>query len=385
MRRKRVREAHGQRGARGHFPVSVIGVAVPEHAVWGLYGELRIDHREAVDNVLVVGGLDPKTCQLEEPSVSPRTLVDAARTAITEAIRSANVGIAVLRDAHVIWKRAVRPVLAHRPLLQLRAPGVSRSEVALRGSSVAVDLRNVGRANQASDLAGDRRRGIAVLLFPPLLRCKWCGVPLWRHEAYEEVGRRLDVPRPGGCVLSTKLVCENDRVGYFVQLQAVENGRAVDLGILGEGAVGLLLDIKNEVQGAAGAGQVPLDDERRHDFVEVARPYRMVESRGINYAGPKRPRHCRGGDKGPPLSFVLTSAEHHRRNCIQLAQILIRKVCRRIAQRVQVLVPTLSVFARELIKSGPQRIICNVERRRLSGGKTERECEMLIAPTPGQG
>ena len=73
--------------------------------------------------------------------------------------------------------------------------------------------------------------------------------------------------RPGGRVLTAELVSEDDRVGHFVQLQAAENRRAVDLGVLGEGAVGLLLDIEEVVQGAAGACQVSLDDERRYDFV----------------------------------------------------------------------------------------------------------------------
>jgi hypothetical protein len=63
------------------------------------------------------------------------------------------------------------------------------------------------------------------------------------------------------CFLISKLAAQSmvkQRQGKIIN---------IDLGVLGEGAVGLLLDIEEVVQGAAGACQVSLDDERRHDFV----------------------------------------------------------------------------------------------------------------------
>jgi hypothetical protein len=86
---------------------------------------------------------------------------------------------------------------------------------------------------------------------------------------------------------------------------------------LGEGAIGLLLDIKEVVQGAARAGQVPVDEERRYDFVQVAGPHRVVGAGGINQAGSPRPRHRRGGDEPTPEGLVLTGGEHHRRNGVR--------------------------------------------------------------------
>ena len=81
------------------------------------------------------------------------------------------------------------------------------------------------------------------------------GTFLW----YLEVGRLFDV-RPRGGVFTAEFVSKNDRVSHFVELQAAENRRSVELGILGEGAIGLLLDFKEVVQGAARAGQVPVGD-----------------------------------------------------------------------------------------------------------------------------
>lgn len=66
----------------------------------------------------------------------------------------------------------------------------------------------------------------------------------WRYEVDKEVGRRLDMLRPSGLVLAAELVSEDDWVGRFVQLQVGENRFPIERGVLGEGAVGLLLDIK---------------------------------------------------------------------------------------------------------------------------------------------
>jgi hypothetical protein len=68
MGRESVGGGHGPRGARGHFAVPVVDVAVPEHAVGSRYADLRIDHLEAVDDFWVVGGLDPKAYQLRKPA-----------------------------------------------------------------------------------------------------------------------------------------------------------------------------------------------------------------------------------------------------------------------------------------------------------------------------
>ena len=87
----------------------------------------------------------------------------------------------------------------------LRLPGVGRGEVELRGDRVAVGLGNVGRAHQASDLAGGGRGGITALVFPPLARGERCGVPICRHEVHQEVGCPFDV-RPSGGVRAAELV-----------------------------------------------------------------------------------------------------------------------------------------------------------------------------------
>ena len=82
-----------------------------------------------------------------------------------------------------------------------------------------------------------------------------------------------------------ELVSENDRVADFVKLQATPMRRAVDKGVLRKGAVGLLLEIKEVVQGASRPGQIPVGDKRRYNFVQIAGPHRVVDGGGVIQAG----------------------------------------------------------------------------------------------------
>lgn len=124
---------------------------------WKLLWRAARRHPEAVDDHPVVGRLDAKVHQLEETGVSHVALVDVAGPFAGEIVSGASVRIAVLSQPQVVGQRTIGSVFGHCPLLHLRLPRVGRSEVALRGSRVAVSLRNVCRAYQAGDLAGDRR------------------------------------------------------------------------------------------------------------------------------------------------------------------------------------------------------------------------------------
>ena len=84
------------------MPVSIVVVAMLENAVRGRYAKLRVDDLETVDDHSVGSGLDPKADQFKKTGVCHRTLIHVGRTAATDAVSGAGVGIAVLCQSYLV-------------------------------------------------------------------------------------------------------------------------------------------------------------------------------------------------------------------------------------------------------------------------------------------
>ena len=271
---------------------------MPEHAAWRRHAELTVDDAQRVDDRRVVRREHAEADEVEEARVDDAALVDVRVAAVADAVGGARVRVAVLGEAQEVRPARVRAVGRRGPALDLRLPVVGGRQVAVGRRRVVVGGRDLRRAHQAGDLAGDRGGGVARLVLPAILRRPRRGVAVLL-EADQEVRGALDV-RPRRGVAAPELVGQHDRERDLVELQPAPEGRAGRRRVLRERAVGLLLLVEQEVQGATGAGGVAVGDQGGGDLVEVARPDQVVRA-ARRLAAPD-PRHRGRGDVGAAVA-----------------------------------------------------------------------------------
>ena len=185
-------------------------------------------------------------------------------------------------------------------------------------------------------------------------------------------------PRPG--VGAPELPRQQDRVGDLVELEPAPVRRAVQVPVLRQAPVGLLLQLEEVVERAAGGRAIAGGDLRRGDLVEVARPDEVVRAGVADELAPD-PGHRRRGDPGPAVRLVLQRSHDHERRVVEP---LVPGGGAGPAQAAQVVVPAVAVAAIGGGEAGVQRGARGAERALRVGREPERERQRAAAAAPGQ-
>ena len=159
--------------------------------------------------------------------------------------------------------------------------------------------------DQPGDLGGDRRGRVAGVLLPALHAVVGPVID-------DEVRRRADVVVVEGDVPGEAgLPCHQQRVGVLVDLRQPERvgrDRAVELGVAGEAAVGLLGLVEQEAHHLPRAGPVAVGEQPGERLVAVAGEHLAVGPPGwVVVAGTDWPHGSVGEATNAPM-FVLSSA-----------------------------------------------------------------------------
>ncbi len=366
-------------GRRGAVPV-IAGAA------WCGHRDLLVQNAEGGLHVRVADRQLAEPDQLLEPAVDHGALVHGG-AAVAEAVGDGGVRVAGLGQPDEVARR-VGPAGGDRPGLDVALEVVRGRLVDLRPGEVAV-LRGDGRGGgQPGDLGGDRGRGVAGLLLPPLH-------PERRPVRHQEVRGRPDVVLPQlGVPAQPGLPGHQDRVGRLVELGAagVRCRLAVEQGVARHRPVRELLPVEQEQCRRARIRDVPVGQQPGERLVQVAGEHLAVGAEVGRLAVVEGP----GGHRLPPgagqrghdragVGLVFAGLDHVRGQVVprpQLRDPVGGHACKmrgRPAQPGVIAEPSGQVPAFDGAKRLAQRIACGRDGLLLGAPETKGQRDRVAA------